>query len=287
MNQVGPTPRLSVVIPAHDEADHLGATLRSLRRQRITAAVEVIVVDNASTDGTGDLARAAGARVVTEPRLGVCAARQRGVEAARGEIVVSTDADTVHPPDWLARIDAGFRSHDVVAVAGPCVYRDPPWWAAVFPRIGFGLVAAASRLGSPPYVTATNLAYRRSGFPGYDVARTQGGDEAGLLTRMRGWGRIAWQPDNPVYTSSRRLDQGLAYTLLVSYGAHYALNTVLARATGRNVLGVAPPVRAHHRESARRRSRRWALGCSVVVATTAAIRARRSPRLGTRTGLRT
>lgn len=250
-------------MPAHDEADHIEATLRSLRDQVVSAPVEVIVVDNASTDDTAEVAREAGAQVITEPRLGVCAARQRGVEAARGEIVVSADADTLYPPDWLAHIEAGFHSPEVVAVAGPCVYRDPPWWAAVFPRIGFALVAAAARFGPPPYATATNLAYRRDGFPGYDTARTQGGDEAGLLGRMRGWGRIVWQSDNLVYTSSRRLDQGLAYTLLVSYGYHYALNTVLARLTGRNVLGVAPPVRARHADATRRRSRGWALATTL------------------------
>lgn len=267
-------PRFSVVVPAHDEADTLGEALASLRAQEVGAEVEIIVVDNASSDGTGDLARAAGVRVVTEPRLGVCAARQRGVEAARGEIVVSTDTDTVHPPGWLARIDERFAEHpDVVAVAGPCVYRDPPWWAAVFPRLGFALVAAAARFGPPPYVTATNLAYRRDGFPGYDTERTQGGDEAGLLPRMNGWGRIVWRADNPVHTSSRRLDQGLPYTLFVSYGYHYALNAVLARVTGRNVLGVAPPIRSRDLHAVRSRRRRWSVG---VLAAGAAVAVARS-----------
>ena len=91
------SPRFSVVIPAYNEADYLPAALRSLRAQDFPGAVEVIVVDNGSTDGTADLARRLGARVVEEHAPGVCAARQRGTLAARGEIVVSTDADTVHP----------------------------------------------------------------------------------------------------------------------------------------------------------------------------------------------
>ena len=86
-----------MVIPAYNEADYLPAALRSLRAQDFPGAVEVIVVDNGSTDGTAVLARRLGARVVEEHAPGVCASRQRGTLAARGEIVVSTDADTVHP----------------------------------------------------------------------------------------------------------------------------------------------------------------------------------------------
>ncbi|MFP5282884.1 MAG: glycosyltransferase family 2 protein, partial [Actinomycetes bacterium] len=81
--------RLSVVVPAHDEADFLPATLASLARQDFAGGFEVIVVDNASTDDTAAVAARHGARVVTEPRPGVCAARQAGTLAARGDLVVS------------------------------------------------------------------------------------------------------------------------------------------------------------------------------------------------------
>ena len=103
-------PRFSVVVPAHDEADLLGATLEALAAQDVDAAYEVVVVDNASTDATAEVARAHGARVVAEPRRGVCRARQTGVDAARGEIVASTDADSLVPPDWLRRLDATLRA---------------------------------------------------------------------------------------------------------------------------------------------------------------------------------
>jgi glycosyltransferase involved in cell wall biosynthesis len=169
-----------VVIPAYNEADYLPAALRSLRAQDFPGAVEVIVVDNGSTDGTADLARRLGARVVEEHGPGVSAARQRGTRAARGEIVVSTDADTVHPPDWLSRLDARFTADlATVAVADPCRYADPPWWAAVVPPLWFaGLAVLHDRLGHVGYITATNVAFRRAGFPGDDVRLTQGGHEA-------------------------------------------------------------------------------------------------------------
>ena len=262
----GAAPRFSVVVPAHNEAEVLGRTLRSLRDQDFAGPVEVVVVDNGSTDATADVARAAGARVAEEPTLGVCAARQRGTDLATGQVVVSTDADTVHPPDWLTRIDAAFQADpDLVAVAGPCRYEDPPGWAAVLPRLGFGLVAVAHALtGRVAYVTATNVAFRREGFPGYDTSLTQGGDEVDLLRRLRRVGPVRWDGRNPVRTSSRRLDQGLAHTLLVSYGYYYAGGYVVNRLARRRVVGVAPPVRPADAPRVRRVRQRWRLGTAAA-----------------------
>lgn len=237
--------RFSVVVPARDEATSLPATLASLLAQDCAAQTEIIVVDNASSDDTAGVARRHGARVVHEPVLGVCNARQAGVGAARGEIVVSTDADTTHPTDWLRRLGTALDAHpEAVAVAGPCRYLDPPWWGGALPPLGFGLVGLTARLlGRPCYLTATNVAYRRDGFPGYDTRLTQGGDETDLLRRLAARGRVLWAPDLEVTTSARRFRQGLLHTVVVSYGYYYLLATAVNRVAGRRVIGVAPAVR--------------------------------------------
>ncbi|SDT08374.1 Glycosyl transferase family 2 [Friedmanniella luteola] len=258
--------RLTVVVPAFDEEAYLPATLASLARQQVPGGFEVVVVDNASTDGTAEVATRHGARVVREEAPGVCAARQRGTEEARGAIVVSTDADTVHPDGWLARLAARFDDEDVVAVAGPCRYLDPPWWARVFPVGWFTLIGAVHALtGRVLYVTATNVAFRRDGFPGYDTRLTQGGDEVDLLRRLRRVGRVVWDGGNPVLTSSRRMDQGLLHTLVVSYGYHYALNLALNRLAPDRVMHVAPAVRAQQAAGSRRLRRRWRVVAAVLV----------------------
>ena len=239
--------RFSVVVPAYNESASLPAALDSLRRQDVgDDHFEVIVVDNGSDDDTPAIARSYGARVVVEPRRGVCDARQAGVDAARGEFVVSTDADTIHPPDWLRRIDTGLRSRpDAVAIGGPCRYADPPWWGRVFPAAAFALVGAVTRLrGRPSYLTATNVAFRRKGFPGYDTRLTQGGDEVDLLRRLVAWGPVLWDADNVVVTSARRFQLGLLHTLVISYGYYYALSSVVNRIAGRRMIGVAPAVRS-------------------------------------------
>lgn len=267
-------PRFSVVIPAYNEAGYLEATLESLRRQDFAGSYEVIVVDNNSSDDTAVVAERLGATVLREPRPGVCWARQRGTLVARGEIVVSTDADTVHPRDWLTRLDARFRSHpDAIAVAGPCRYQDPLWWAALFPWLWFTAIAVVARLtGRLVYLTATNVAFPRDRFPGYNTNLTQGGDEFDFLRRLQSRGRIVWDAGNPVLTSSRRMDQGLLHTLVVSYGYHYALSLGLNRWTSRSVLGPAPAIRREHAHLVRRRRRNWQAGFVTGVLGAVALR---------------
>ncbi len=260
--------RMSVVIPAFNEADDLGATLTALSQQDFTGRFEVIVVDNNSTDDTATVAERYGARVVHEPHPGVCAARQTGTRAARGDIVVSTDADSVQPPGWLTRLDAQFRAHDdAVAVAGPCRYQDPPWWAAVFPPLWFAAVAAVHRVhGGVFYVTATNLAFRRSAFPGYDTALTLGGDEVDFLRRLRRRGPVVWDAENPVLTSSRRMEQGLVHTVVVSFGYYYAYSYLLTRLSLRRRMVPAPAIRRQDTALVRRRRTRWRVASLVLAA---------------------
>jgi glycosyltransferase involved in cell wall biosynthesis len=239
-------PRFSVVIPAYNEADFLGSCLDSLLAQDFRDPYEIIVVDNNSTDATAEVARSRGVTVVHEPKPGVCSARQRGTNAARGEIVVSTDADTTFGSDWLSRIDRAFRDDPArVAVAGPCRFADPPWWGRVYTAVLFAVVTLVARLtGRILYVTATNIAFRKSEWPGYDTEATQGGDELGLLRRLRSRGPVVFVLSNPTFTSSRRLHRGLAYNVVVTCLYYYFLGYALNRLTGRRVVGMAPAFRA-------------------------------------------
>lgn len=112
-------PTVSVIVPSHNDAPMLAACLRALADQA-RAADEIIVVDNASADDTAEVARAAGARVVSEPRLGVLAATAAGFDAATGEVLARLDADSVPAADWVARVAAAFdESPDLTGLTGP------------------------------------------------------------------------------------------------------------------------------------------------------------------------
>ena len=102
-------PRISVVIPAHNEACYLARLLRSLEAARAAfvhgaGAVEIIVADNASTDATPRIAAEHGARVVPVARRAIAAARNGGAHVASGDILTFVDADTVsvHPGTFNA-----------------------------------------------------------------------------------------------------------------------------------------------------------------------------------------
>lgn len=103
-----PRPDVSIIVPARNEASNLPALLRSLLALDPPAR-EIIVVDDHSTDGTGELARCLGVTVVTPAPLpenwnGKPWACQAGADVATGSLLLFTDADTVHAPDSLARV---------------------------------------------------------------------------------------------------------------------------------------------------------------------------------------
>jgi glycosyltransferase involved in cell wall biosynthesis len=95
-----PEPGVSVVVPVRDGARYLAEALRSVAAQTLPP-LEVIVVDDGSSDHSPALAAAAGAQVVRQPPGGQAAARNRGVELARGELVAFLDADDLWPADKL------------------------------------------------------------------------------------------------------------------------------------------------------------------------------------------
>lgn len=217
--QEHPAPRFSMVIPAYNEADYLAACLQSLSRQDLTEAVELILVDNDSADRTAQMGRDHGATVTHEPRPGVCWARQAGTLAARGQIVISTDADTVFTPSWLTQIDRTLRA-DPYTVAVPCQFQGPPR-VAIYPWLVFRLVHHITITGRVIYASATNIAFRKSAWTGYDTPAAESGDERGLLRRVRSRGRITFDLNNPTLTS-RRLHRGLAYLLVTCPYSHLA-----------------------------------------------------------------
>lgn len=124
-----PPPALSVVIPAYNQAPLLRRTLETLLRQDLaTSQYEVIVVDDGSTDETAEVVRERAAR---EPRVrllrqetnrGRSAARNAGVQAAGGDIILFTDSDILVRPDFLARhLETHRQSRRPVLCRGPVV----------------------------------------------------------------------------------------------------------------------------------------------------------------------
>ena len=117
--------RITAIVCAFNEARYLPACLHALLAQS-RPADEIIVVNNASTDSTSEIARAIpGVRVVDEPAKGLVIARERARLAATGDILAFVDADCRPPLMWLARVAERFeRRPAVVAVTRTHIRRD-------------------------------------------------------------------------------------------------------------------------------------------------------------------
>jgi glycosyltransferase involved in cell wall biosynthesis len=126
-------PAVSVIVPARNEALHIQACLQSLADQTGAPAFEIIIVDNASTDATAALVQAFihghpdfTIRLLHQPTPGRGGARALGFSAAHGQLLLSTDADTTVPPNWVATLAAALSNTKSVAVTGTCQIIDCP-----------------------------------------------------------------------------------------------------------------------------------------------------------------
>ncbi len=119
--------KVSVVIPAYNEEENIAQCLDSIHNQT-KKAFEVIVVDNNSTDKTAKVAKEHGARVVHAERRGIIPARNRGFDEATGDVIVRTDADTIVPRNWIAKISDHFEDGAVDRLAGGSVFYRKWMW---------------------------------------------------------------------------------------------------------------------------------------------------------------
>jgi GT2 family glycosyltransferase len=116
----------SIVVATYDRPADLRRALASLTRQRTKRAVEIVVVDNhpASQLTPRVVADFPSVRLVSEPRGGLSYARNAGIAASTGAIVVATDDDVVAPPDWIETLLAPFTDEQVMAVTGNVLAAD-------------------------------------------------------------------------------------------------------------------------------------------------------------------
>ncbi|BCY15479.1 glycosyltransferase family 2 protein [Actinoplanes sp. L3-i22] len=107
---------LSIVIPAFNEAENLPPLMSTIPLRELEAAgwrTEIVVVDNNSTDGTGELAQRLGARVVHQPERGYGNAYHAGLNAASGDVIATGDADCTYPFDALPGLLTEFHKHEL------------------------------------------------------------------------------------------------------------------------------------------------------------------------------
>jgi glycosyltransferase involved in cell wall biosynthesis len=205
---------VSVIVCAYNEAAFLPACLHSLLAQT-RLPDEILVIDNASTDETGALAkRTPHVRVVDEPRKGLVVAREAGRRAAGGEILVYLDADCRAPHDWLRRVEQRFaRDPNLVAISAPYRFYDWDWWGRALIRaydltlapLTQVLVKRILQIGTVFY--GGNFAVRRDALArigGFDTSIEFHGEDTNLGRRLLAAGKVSLAYDCYVHTSARR-----------------------------------------------------------------------------------
>jgi GT2 family glycosyltransferase len=148
-------PDLTVVIPSLNGARGVDRCLRALAAQSIRSRIEILVIDDGSTDDTVAVAHAHGVTVLSHPvNLGIAAARNTGLNAAAADIVAFLDDDCEPEPEWARQLLSGYAEDGVVGVTGPIIPRTPPGYLSGFLARNNPLVPLELELGdsySLPY----------------------------------------------------------------------------------------------------------------------------------------
>jgi glycosyltransferase involved in cell wall biosynthesis len=229
--------RLSFVVPAFNEEAYLPACLESILAQtgELGDTVEIIVVNNASTDGTREVAlKYPGVRVVDEARKGLTFARQAGFAASRGALIANVDSDSRLTPGWIERVLEEFAGEPkLVALSGPFVYYDLTssqlFSVRIFYAIAF-LVYAINRyvLRAGSMVQGGNFVLRRDALEkigGFNTAISFYGEDTDIARRMNQVGEVKFTFDLKMFSSARRLKKEGMLTMAGRYTMNYFWTT--------------------------------------------------------------
>lgn len=203
-----------MVIPVRDDAEQLAGCLEALADQ-IVAPVEIAVVDNASSDDSAAVARANGARVVHEPRVGIAPAAATGYDAAIGDMIARLDADSRPPADWVERIGAALVERpDAVAVTGGGTFSDLP--------APFGTIVAHLYLGAYHVL-------------GYAAAANHVLWGSNMAIRREVW----WQVRDRVHRDDPEIHDDMDLALALQTARVVRVPTVVVGVSHRSVRGAA------------------------------------------------
>lgn len=245
------TPVVSVVIPAWNEEEGILHTLHSLANTNTDYPVELIVVDNNSTDGTSALLKKLGVKTLLETKQGVGHARTSGLKYAKGKYILTGDSDTLYPSGWITAMTRTMiegENEPVYCVHGSYSFlpstSTPRWQYGLYEILSSYVIKKKERTQPFLNVLGYNSGFiRQKGIDvnGYDIAvqrtfRGVAGDSEGhaaedgmmALRLQEAGGKIkaVEGDDGRVWTSDRRIqiDGGLRKALIFRIKKHLFKN---------------------------------------------------------------
>jgi glycosyltransferase involved in cell wall biosynthesis len=217
--------QISLIIPAHNEEKYIGACLDSVIENSRGRFIEVIVIDNASTDGTTEIAqKRPGVQIIREHRKGITHARERGRLEGTGEFLAYIDADCRLPKIWLDVVDQLFTEQpDAVSLSGAAIYFDASAWQRLvlgtFWRISAPLIYYL--VGYMVY--GAHFVVKKSALDaigGFNRKIPFYGEDTDLARRLSTMGKVVFRMNFRILTSARRF----AAEGILKTNARYALN---------------------------------------------------------------
>lgn len=203
------SPELSIAICTHNRAALLKRTLSALLRQaQPSAALEILVVDNSSTDATRDVvATFAGVRYVLEPHLGIAKARNRALSEAQGEWLIYLDDDALPCAGWLEAFRTAIACYEAACLLGRVLLEwegaRPAWFPPHYETLlsSYDQGEEAHQVGAGGYLLTTNTAFKRvtmldlGGFKtnlGHKGKSLLGGEDNDIFNRLITRGESVW-----------------------------------------------------------------------------------------------
>jgi cellulose synthase/poly-beta-1,6-N-acetylglucosamine synthase-like glycosyltransferase len=192
-------PMVTIVVPARNEAQNIGACLDSIFKQDYPN-YEVIVADDHSTDETAEIVQQTNARLLymkDYPSNTMVAFKKRAIEAAisisSGEIIVTTDADCEVTPQWLTHLVGVMQQKEAVFVVAPVKMKHDGTYLSIFQSLDFailqGITAASVSAGFHTMANGANMGYLRTAFEevkGFDgIDNIASGDDMLLFQKIK------------------------------------------------------------------------------------------------------
>lgn len=233
--------KLSIVIPAYNEEKYLGKCLESVLREieKSKREIEVIVVNNASSDKTKEVALLfKGVKVIDEQKKGLVWARQAGYLVSKGNIVANIDSDSWLSEQWIEKVFCEFeKNQKLVGLSGPYIY---PEMSHAFNRIvklwyGVGILFHLFNqyiLKRGAMMQGGNFVVRKDAMEkigGFNTEIEFYGEDTDVACRIQKVGKVKFTFDFPMYTSSRRfMGEGLLKTAF-NYGINHIWPIIFGR----------------------------------------------------------
>lgn len=215
---------ITLIIPAYNEESEIAATLEAAKKMAAGRFREIIVVDNASTDKTSEVARMHGATVVREEKKGLPHARAAGLAHAQSEYVAYIDADHHLSETWFDVAERTFKKYPrIVALSGPRKYfgttkgrifmLDSFWFLAplIYRVVGYMILGGN--------FIARKDALEKMG--GFDTSIEFYGEDTDIARRLSKVGKVMFRNDFYVYSSARRFETEGIWKTNMTYALNY------------------------------------------------------------------